>query len=442
MMVRPISDWLAGPPRMVAWRGKQQLGLSEMREQVKALCQRLQRQPGTHWALCFDDSYRFCVALLAALHAGKTPVIPGHCRAAPLEEMRETLDGVLSDMPLTLTMPHLLWDETCAEGDLPAIPPQAALILFTSGSTGTPRKVTKTLRALETEANWLAALWGQQLRGCHIVASVSHQHLYGLTFRLVLPMSLGLPFAARQSFYSEQLTELADDRRYAFISSPAFLRRLDFGLRLPDCALIVSAGGMLAWPYATAVRQGLRCPVSEIYGSTETGIIAWRTWLNARQPWQCFPEVELLAQASDRWRVRSALIDNPDGWLLDDKIRLAADGSFHLEGRHDRVVKIEDKRVSLSEIERRLLALPEIEDAAALAIAPHDRNAIGVVLVVKVALDDSTLTECKRRWKQTLQRWLEPVAMPRYWRVVDAIPITSQSKRDWPQIEELFHVAG
>lgn len=59
-----VADWLTGDDREVAWRGDQRLMLSTMHRQVVALSQRLAVQPGSHWALCFDDSYRFCVALL------------------------------------------------------------------------------------------------------------------------------------------------------------------------------------------------------------------------------------------------------------------------------------------------------------------------------------------------------------------------------------------
>ena len=124
--------------------------------------------------------------------------------------------------------------------------------------------------------------------------------------------------------------------------------------------------------------------------------------------------------------------------MLDDKLVFSEQG-FQLCGRHDRIVKIEDKRVSLSEIERRLLALPEVADAVALQVVRGDRCAIGVVLVLHQPQSD--LNVLKRQWRHELQRWLEPVAMPRFWRVVEIIPHNSQSKRAWPEIQELFHVA-
>jgi len=436
-----VAEWLTGADREVAWRGDQPLMLGAMRRQVQALSLRLAAQPGTHWGLCFDDSYRFCVALLACWYASKTPVMPGHSRAALLNEMQEQLDGVLCDMPLAVSLPLLTWDEAEARGQLPPLPASSALILFTSGSTGAPRQVVKSLTVMEQESRWLSALWGEQLQGCRVIASVSHQHLYGLSFRLFLPMTLRLPFSAQPLFYGEQLAQLPRDCRYAFISSPAFLSRLDSTLDAPGCELIVSAGGTLRGPDAEQVWQRFGCPVSEIYGSTETGILAWRQCDRADAPWRSFSGVRLEQVTPERWQVWSPLIAGDNGLALDDRLNMQPDGGFQLEGRHDRIVKIGDKRISLSEIERRLTDLPEIDDAVALVVTRHDRQAIGVVLSLTSTLDEAALHQHRQQWKRQLQCWLEPLAMPRYWRIVATIPVTPQSKRAWPQIEELFHVA-
>jgi len=301
--------------------------------------------------------------------------------------------------------------------------------------------VVKSLTVMEQESRWLSALWGEQLQGCRVIASVSHQHLYGLSFRLFLPMTLRLPFSAQPLFYGEQLAQLPRDCRYAFISSPAFLSRLDSTLDAPGCELIVSAGGTLRGPDAEQVWQRFGCPVSEIYGSTETGILAWRQCDRADAPWRSFSGVRLEQVTPERWQVWSPLIAGDNGLALDDRLNMQPDGGFQLAGRHDRIVKIGDKRISLSEIERRLTDLPEIDDAVALVVTRHDRQAIGVVLSLTSTLDEAALHQHRQQWKRQLQCWLEPLAMPRYWRIVATIPVTPQSKRAWPQIEELFHVA-
>ena len=42
-------------------------------------------------------------------------------------------------------------------------------------------------------------------------------------------------------------------------------------------------------------------------------------------------------------------------------------------------------------------------------------------------------------WRRALLPWLEPVAVPRYWRIVDEMPVNSMNKRVYAQLEELFH---
>lgn len=435
MTILPIDYWLAGRERLVAWRDTQPLMLSQLRQQVSALCQQLQLRTERRWALCFDDSYLFSVALLACLHAGKTPVMPGHSRPALLREQRRYFDGLLSDSLIAVGKPAIRIGRRAGgtPAPLPAVDERAQLVLFTSGSTGQPREVIKPLAALLHEAQWLATLWGEQLKDSQIIASVSHQHLYGLTFRILLPLALRLPFDARQVLYAEQLCARPPSPKTLFISSPAFLRRLDLSLQVPACALVISAAGALSAEEGKRAANWLGCQVGEIYGSTETGVLAWRL---GDACWQPFAGVEFQPQPDARWQVRSPLIAGDGQLLLDDRLAFDRPHGFRILGRHDRIVKIEDKRISLSEVERRLLAIPEVLDVAALVINRHGRSAVGVVL----ALAQPQARVQQQRWKKELQRWLEPLAVPRYWRDVEQIPQNSQSKRDWQQIEALFDV--
>ena len=132
------------------------------------------------------------------------------------------------------------------------------------------RNQTDLLR-LDSEAALLATRFADRLAGCRVVASVVPQHLYGLTFRIFLPMALGLPLHAAMLWYAEQLAALSPDHRYAFISSPAFLKRLDHHLTPPPIELILSAGGMLSWQDVKQAADWLNVWPDEIYGSTETG---------------------------------------------------------------------------------------------------------------------------------------------------------------------------
>ncbi|ACY83678.1 hypothetical protein ETAE_0833 [Edwardsiella piscicida] len=444
----PLSQWLSAPrsdETVIAWLGDRSWTLGQLRYDVAALLAPLREQEGQRWALCFENSYLFIVALLATLHAGKTPVIPGHCRPSLLDEQRALFDGVLSESPLDWRGPHLQVHSaddgrTCAAA-LPPIPADALVTLFTSGSTGQPKRVVKRIAALDAEAALLGARFAERLAGCRVVASVVPQHLYGLTFRIFLPMALGLPLHAAMTHYAEQLAALNPRHRYLFVSSPAFLKRLDHQLAPPPLAMLLSAGGMLPWCDVTRSQRWLGIWPDEIYGSTETGILAWRHRQRDSVPWLPFPGVHITPEG-DAFRVRSPLIADPDGLLLDDVLRFGDDGRFCLAGRRGRVVKIEEKRISLSEIERRLTDIDGIREAAAIPITRGGRQGIGVLLVLDDALrqrwQETHGKALALSWRRALLPWLEPVAIPRYWRVLDEIPVNSMNKRVYAQLQELF----
>ena len=450
-MKQPLSlaTWLTAPrpaSTLISWLGDDQWTLGHLRHDVALLLTRLERLEGQRWALCFENSYLFIVALLATLHAGKTPVIPGHCRAALLDEQRELFDGVLSDKTSEWQGPLFVVSSAGQVADeavtFPAIADDAFVELFTSGSTGRPKRVVKPVSLLNHEACLLAEHFAGRLEGCRVVASVVPQHLYGLTFRIFLPMSLGLPLHAAMLYYAEQLAALGNEYRYAFISSPAFLKRLDLQLTPPTVAIILSAGGLLPWQDVMQTGRWLGVFPDEIYGSTETGILARRHRQRDDIAWQPFPGVHFVAEG-EAFRAFSPLIPGQEGLLLDDTLRFTADGKFQLMGRRGRVVKIEEKRISLTEIEQRLLELDGIREAAALSVSRGGRQGVGVLLV----LSDDARQRWQQRsgkaqemaWRRSLQPWLEPVAMPRYWRVVDEIPVNNMNKRVYAQLQELFH---
>lgn len=447
----PLAQWLNAPrpsATPIAWLGEHTWTLGQLRHDVGLLVNRLQQHEGERWALCFENSYLFIVGLLGALHAGITPVIPGHSRVSLLEEQQALFNGVLTDQALawhgSLIVIESAYQSTENNKPLPAIDPASYIELFTSGSTGQPRRIVKPITGLDIEATLLAERFAGRLTGCRIVASVVPLHLYGLTFRIFLPMALGLPLHAAMLSYTEQLASLDHEHKYVFISSPAFLKRLDHQLTPPPVTMIVSAGGMLPWEDAIQTSGWLGVWPDEIYGSTETGILAWRHRQQNDLAWLPFPGVQFTAEA-DEIRVISPLINDENGLKLDDILQFDDSGQFRLQGRRGRVVKIEEKRVSLCEIEQRLLEIEGIREAAALPVTRRGRQGIGVLLV----LDDNARQQWQQSggkaqelsWRRSLRSWLEPVTIPRYWRIIDEIPVNSMNKRAYAQLQEFFHEA-
>lgn len=447
-----MTHWLdmARPDdEVIAWRGTHGLTRKALRAQVAMFAVFVGKQPQQRWALCFDDSVDFLAALLATLYAGRTPIIPGNLQLAALREQSSHFDAVLTDraeLRAAFGGPEL---SVCTVGDelaadttgLPPIPPQAHIELFTSGSTGAPRRVVKTVAAMDCEAAWLVEQFGALLPGCRVVASVTHQHLYGLTFRIFLPMALGLALDAGLIRYPEQISALGQDCRLAFISSPAFLKRLDEQLPAPAVQWVLSAGGELEPATVRRAAGWLGVAPHEIYGSTETGILAWRSHAQVDSSWRMFSQVQVCAE-DDGWRVRSPLVADKGGYLLDDMLEFDADRQFRLLGRRDRIVKIEEKRVSLDEVEARVLALDEVREAAVVYLERGGRQGLGVVLTLTEsaarACADAQGAGFQAAWRRQLRQWLESVAVPRHWRVVPSIPCNSMGKRVQAQLQEFF----
>ncbi len=173
---------------------------------------------------------RFTAGLLAAAVAGKNVALPAHAQANYLAEL-DCLDGALFDDDA--------FEIGEAGSELKLTQHDPLLVLFTSGSTDKPKRVEKNFSRLEIEGCALEAQWGGQAG--HVIATVSHQHIYGMLFRLVWPVLSGRTSDDFAATYWEDLEGHIVGATLA--SSPAHLTRLPPrpDLFTPPPALIFSS---------------------------------------------------------------------------------------------------------------------------------------------------------------------------------------------------------
>ncbi len=431
---------------VVAFNGDNEVSWSQFLSDIHYYVEQLNNSSKQEVALCVRDSYLFSVGFFALCYSQKTIILPGNYQPEALEELSSQFELLLCDdaiLPLRnrdnirLHSQHPLSVPQFEPLDLKSI----NLILYTSGSSGTPKAIFKSLKQLDVEVDILHSLWGKHTHNSRIESTVSHQHIYGLLFRVLWPLCSGNPFATYNLEFPEQITTHAD-KNTVLVSSPALLKRLTEEHVKTPIRCIFSSGGPLPYSAVIHSEQLFGTKPLEVFGSTETGGIAHRQQVSEQSAWTLFPKVKAQLNQENCLRLLSAHIDENNWYQTADECEFISDDQFILKGRTDRVIKIEEKRISLVEVEKRIEQLSYIQECAVLPVQEPERLVLGAALV----LSDAGQKELAQRGKgkfwlllrNELRQWLEPVAVPRRFRVVKEIPLNSQGKRQAAELEKLF----
>jgi acyl-coenzyme A synthetase/AMP-(fatty) acid ligase len=369
--------------------------------------------------------------------------LPYALSAAALGEMQR-VDGitrVLTDQPQALPPGLTAVVPSPAAGELapgPADPRRVVARLFTGGSTGRPQIWSKTAGNLFGEALYLGRRFGLGPADC-LLATVPPYHIYGLLFSVLVPLVSGAAVLAETLTYPQSIADaLARHRITVLASVPAHYRLLPVALtRRHHLRLAVSSAGRLEDEAAAAFRQACGLAVTEIYGSTETGGIAVRDHAlpgNALMPF----ETVAWRIGRERLRVRSPYLSpelprDAEGFFrtADRAAALPPGEAFVLRGRADGIVKVGGRRVDLEAVQQRLRQVPGVRDAAVLALAARRGRENEVVAVVEGDVDPMAV-------RGILAREVEPYALPRRWRVVARLPVSSAGKTDRRAVQALF----
>lgn len=427
--------------RAVAVRGLVPIDGATFLARVRAWATAFSTTSSPDHALLLDDAFEFAAALFGGWQAGKSLWLAGDTAPATLERLTvhaqgracDWVDAAVADQPCDGFGLHVLDPDTCR------------LVLFTSGSSGEPSAIGKTLRQLDNEVEALEAQFGAELGNAVVHGTVSHQHIYGLLFRVLWPLSAGRSFASQRLAYPEQIAAL-DTTSHGLIASPAHLKRLPDGLDWAPFArglrAVFSSGGPLPVDAALDVmRRWNQAPI-EVFGSTETGGIAWRRAGTSGCGWRALPGVEWRVQ-DNALEVRSPHLSDAD-WVATQDRAVAVDGGFELLGRADRILKLEERRISLTAVERRLQAAPGLADSRVVVLSGQ-RAVLAAVVVLDRSGRERLDAEGKRATTLRLRAWLadhvDPIALPRRWRFVDALPLDARGKTSERALVDLFRAA-
>jgi acyl-coenzyme A synthetase/AMP-(fatty) acid ligase len=448
MSIVPLAAILAGArpdSHTIAFHQSSPITLARWRADIAYNAERLRAHHIQRAALLCEDGYWFMVGLLALLQIGAAVILPPNEQPGTLRELQSEFDVLVTDSDGAGAANRVKIRSSASEA-----PPAhfdfagGHIGFFTSGSTGEIKQVPKTLAHFEREAVPLEMTWGTHLSDARIFGTVTHQHVFGMTFRLMWPILAGRPFESEfQVAWEPLLARLTS--RAMIVSSPAQLTRLG-GLTplAPEDrpAMVLTAGAPLPESAATEATTIFGCRPTEIFGSTEAGVIGWRDGISVPPTWRPFPGVEVQAGTDGGLLLQSAHASD-QGWSEQaDRISVVGDRGFRLEGRLDRIVKIEGKRVSLDRMECALTALSWIAEAAVVSLGENSLY-LGAVAKLTPAGEKSIVQLGKFRFERVLRRELaqaeDAAVLPRRWRFVEAIPTDGLGKRHQADLLDLFN---
>lgn len=420
--VDSILQWEATEKKALLW--------ADFSAMTECAGSRLVQLASSQVVLVEPDAVLFMAWLLAAVKQGLTVHIPGN---------QGSISALVSRYPqVGGVVPPVSAGSRVATGTK-----EATIVFHTSGSTGEPKAIEKKWSRIACEIQTLGALWGDKYQSSVVLSTVGHEHFYGFLFSAAVPLFYGGQFLRERIQYPETINQI-DHSRKVLVSSPAFLKRcVDFAdprNQQVTPLVVYSSGGQLGLDIAHKTARNFACPILEIYGSTETGGIAWREHPQETL-WHPFRNIALSQNEESALLVKSPYLEAYHWFPTGDLVSLVHEDKFELHGRIDSIVKIEEKRVSLAEVERLLNETGLVEDCAVISF--HDtRQYLAGVLVLNQEGSEILLSGGKlamnRRLVNILLKNLHPTVVPKKWRYCSSLPRNAQGKLSRASLEDLF----
>ena len=355
---------------------------------------------------------------------------------------------------------RLLDDTTgAAVTDSAARPSDLAVVLFTSGSSGSPKAALHTQRGLAYKARVMIDVHRLKPRDA-VLMPAPLAHISGLLNAVLIPGVLPMRAHLMDRWVPEHAVDVIARERITFMIGPPtfFVALMDapgFSPARVESLRLVSSGGAGVTPaFVDEASQRLGARVKRTYGSTEAPTITTSTPRDSvgraretdgratgvaelrvsdpvtgrEQPvgesgelWLRGPE--LFAGYTDREQTRAAI---SKGWFrTGDLATVDADGWLTIVGRIKDVIIRGGENIAAAEVEGVLEAHPMVRQAVAVGY-PDDRLGERVCAFV-VTSGPFDLDAC-RAWfeRQGVARFKTPERVVR----VDELPLLAAGKPD------------
>ncbi len=306
------------------------------------------------------------------------------------------------------------------------VPPETALVMPTSGTSGRPKGVELTHAALE----WSARAYARRLEtspGERWLSCLPLSHIGGLSI-LVRSRLAGTTPVIHDRFDPQAI---AAETRTTLISlvPTTLIRLIDAGVDLSRySAVLIGGAGLPAEAARRAQDAGIR--LVHTYGLTETcgGCNFDGVALEGAEFRLVEKQIQIRGpMLMNGYRLRPDLTSDvlQDGWLhTADRGRIGPGGVLEVLGRADDVIVTGGEKVSAPEVENVLQTHPEVADAAVAGVDDYRWGQAVAALIVPEGPSVPTLREIKR----FLAPHLADFKAPKRILIVDRIPRTASGK--------------
>lgn len=419
-----LSGRFGDQPAAVVVAGEE-VSWSQLARRASAVAAKLEGMPAV--ALRAANTLDTVVGVVAGLIAG-VPVVPLPADAGPMER-----EHMLRDSGATATIGDPEWEEVAlpkvvvnGEADPPTTEPSpdsTALIMYTSGTTGLPKGVVLSRRAIAADLDGLAEAW-EWTPNDTLVHGLPLFHVHGLVLGILGALRVGSR-VVHTGRPTPQAYAAAGGTLYFGV--PTVWSRVcgepAMASALRSARLIVSGSAPLPVAVFEQMTELMGQSPVERYGMTETLITVSTRANGERRPgWVGLPITGVQSRLVDdsgavierdgstigELQIRGATmfdeyLNRPDAtsesfdgdWFRTGDAAVIDAGGFHrIVGRQSvDIIKSGGFKVGAGEVEAALLTHPAVTEAAVVGVHDADLGQRIVAYVVCEGVDEAALIE-------------------------------------------------